>query len=67
MDTVKENVTGVFFDKQTAEGLIKAMENFEALEGSFKQRDQFTEQVKPFSRDTFKKNIMSILEEHKRV
>jgi glycosyltransferase involved in cell wall biosynthesis len=67
LDTVRENVTGIFFDEQSPESLIKAMDRFEAMEGQFSGREAFTEQVKPFSREAFKERVSRIIAEQKRV
>jgi glycosyltransferase involved in cell wall biosynthesis len=62
LDTVKENVTGLFFDEQTPESLIVAMERFEKNEEQFANRSQFTSHVQQFSKDEFKKRIQRVLE-----
>jgi glycosyltransferase involved in cell wall biosynthesis len=69
LETVKENVTGSFFDKQTADSLINAMEKFESqLEtGVFCDREAFTAHVQQFSLDEFKKNILNIVQSKKRI
>jgi glycosyltransferase involved in cell wall biosynthesis len=67
LDTVKENVTGLFFDHQNPASLIEAMDRFEASEESFKDREAFTAQVGQFSRDVFKERLSKIIEERLRV
>jgi len=69
VETVKENVTGLFFDEQTPASLAEALERFEAAcaNGAFKDRSKFTEQVQQFSRDAFKERILRIIAERKRV
>jgi glycosyltransferase involved in cell wall biosynthesis len=67
MDTVKENVTGLFFDEQTPASLIKALDRFEAEESRFGDRDAFTRQVQRFSREAFKERIKKVVAERKRV
>jgi glycosyltransferase involved in cell wall biosynthesis len=67
LDTVKENVTGIFFDEQTPDSMIGAMNRFEAMEGRFSGRDPFTEQVRQFSRAAFKERIAGVIAERKRV
>jgi glycosyltransferase involved in cell wall biosynthesis len=67
LDTVKEDVTGIFFDEQTPVSLIRALDRFEAMETSFSNRDFFTAQVKLFSREVFMERIRSIIEERKRI
>jgi glycosyltransferase involved in cell wall biosynthesis len=63
LDTVKENVTGLFFDEQNPASLIKAMDRFEALEEGFKDRAVFNAQVRQFSREAFKERVLKIIEE----
>jgi glycosyltransferase involved in cell wall biosynthesis len=67
LDTVKENVTGLFFDEQSPASLIKAIERFEAVEDSFKDRDAFSAHVRQFSREAFKEKVSRILAERERV
>jgi glycosyltransferase involved in cell wall biosynthesis len=67
LDTVKENVTGIFFDEQTPASLIQAMDRFEAMEEKFSHREAFTEQVSLFSREAFINRVKAVIEERKRV
>jgi glycosyltransferase involved in cell wall biosynthesis len=67
LDTVKENVTGIFFDEQNAASLIRAMDRFEASEESFKDREAFASQVRQFSREAFKERVSKIIEERLRI
>jgi glycosyltransferase involved in cell wall biosynthesis len=67
LDTVKENVTGIFFDEQTPASLIKALDKFESMENEFSGRERYTEQVQQFSREAFKKRILRIVQERKRL
>jgi len=69
LDTVKENVTGLFFDEQKTGSLIEALDRFEKAErsGVFSNRDLFKEHVMQFSSDAFKERIHKILEEKKRI
>jgi glycosyltransferase involved in cell wall biosynthesis len=67
LDTVKENVTGLFFDEQSPASLIEAMEKFEASESGFKDRSVFNAQVERFSREAFKERVLRIIEERRRV
>jgi glycosyltransferase involved in cell wall biosynthesis len=67
LDTVKENVTGVFFDKQTPESLISAMERFEKNEVTFSQRKVFNDHVQQFSKTAFIARMRKVLEERKRI
>jgi len=67
LETVKENVTGIFFDEQTPQALIAAMERFEQNEVTFKTRELFYEHVQQFSKSAFIGRIRGILEEKKRI
>lgn len=67
MDTVKEGVTGLFFDEQSPAALIRALDRFERIETSFSNRDAYAEHVRKFSRDTFKSRMSRIIKENKRV
>jgi len=67
LDTVKEGVTGVFFDEQTPESLIKAMDHFEACQEQFSNRETFNAHVRQFSREVFKEKITQIVKEKRRV
>jgi glycosyltransferase involved in cell wall biosynthesis len=67
LDTVKENVTGIFFDEQTPQSLAEAIEKFETTESRFADREAFTRHVEQFSKDEFKKRVARIVAERKRV
>ena len=69
LDTIKENITGVFFDKQTSASLVEAIQRFEILEanGGFKNRQLFTDHVRQFSSELFKERVSKIIAERKRV
>jgi glycosyltransferase involved in cell wall biosynthesis len=69
LETVKENITGVFFNEQTPASLVEAMKHFEVMEsaGAFLNRDSFSAHVKQFSRQMFKESINRIIAERKRM
>jgi glycosyltransferase involved in cell wall biosynthesis len=67
LDTVKENVTGIFFDEQTPASLIQALDRFEGIEGQFRNRELFAGQVRQFSKEEFKKRVQKIIDERRRV
>jgi len=67
LDTVKENETGLFFDEQTPESLIAAMERFERAGVTFSQRTVFNEHVRRFSKTAFIDRMRRVLEERKRI
>jgi glycosyltransferase involved in cell wall biosynthesis len=67
LDTVKENATGIFFDEQTPESLIAAMEHFERNEVTFSRRKVFNDHVHQFSKTAFIARMRKVLEERKRI
>jgi glycosyltransferase involved in cell wall biosynthesis len=67
LDTIQEDVTGVFFDEQSPASLIRALDQFEAMEQNFSRREVFSRQVRQFSREAFMERIRSIIEEQKRL
>jgi len=67
LDTVKEGVTGLFFDEQTPGALIAAMDNFERGKVTFTDREVFKDHVQPFSKAAFINRMHDILEEKRRM
>ena len=69
LDTVKENVTGLFFDGQNTASLMEAINRFEEAvsHGAFSDRDMFTNHIRQFSSEAFKERILRVIEERKRV
>jgi len=67
LDTVKENVTGIFFDEQTPEALIVAMDRFEKNEAQFCSRELFKYHVQQFSKAAFIGRIRETLEKKERI
>jgi glycosyltransferase involved in cell wall biosynthesis len=69
LDTIRENVTGIFFDEQSPSSLIKALDRFEVMEteGIFKNRETFSEHVQQFSPEAFKERIQRVINERKRI
>ena len=62
LDSIKENVTGMFFDEQTTDSLIKCMDSFEKRLSDFNDRKAFTEHVQQFSENEFIKKINFIVQ-----
>jgi len=56
LESIKENKTGLFFKKQTAEDLVKAIERFKRTEKRFDQR-KIKEYSQRFSTDRFNKEF----------
>jgi len=67
VETVQENVTGIFFDEQTPESLIKAMDRFEQIEVTFRERRLFNNHVRQFSKSAFIDRMHRVLEEKRRI
>src|SRR5574344_317797 len=67
LDSIKENVTGLFFDEQTVDSLISGINTFENRESEFTNRDAFTKHVKQFSEEVFIKKMKQILSEKNRL
>ena len=69
IETIKENVTGIFFDEQSPASLIEALERFEEAEakGTFKDRSRFYDHARQFSTEAFKEKISRIIAERKRM
>jgi glycosyltransferase involved in cell wall biosynthesis len=67
VDTIQENVTGIFFDEQNADSLIRALDLFESIESTFRERSRFSSHVRQFSGEIFKERMLKILEERKRI
>ncbi|MDR2542605.1 MAG: glycosyltransferase [Treponema sp.] len=62
LDSVKEGVTGMFFNEQTSDSLISAMDYFEN-DVNFDNRDAFNEHVKQFSKTIFIDQMNQIINE----
>jgi glycosyltransferase involved in cell wall biosynthesis len=67
LDTIKEGVTGLFFEEQTPESLIEAIERFERNEGNFRNRTVFNNNVQQFSKAAFIERVQKVLEERKKI
>jgi glycosyltransferase involved in cell wall biosynthesis len=67
LETVKENVTGLFFNEQTPESLVAAMDKFEQNELNFCDRQLFIEHVQQFSKGAFLKRIQEVIEKKTRI
>jgi glycosyltransferase involved in cell wall biosynthesis len=67
LDTIREDVTGIFFDEQSPASLIQAMDRFETMEGLFRDRTVFSDHVQQFSKEAFKERVSRIIAERRRV
>ncbi|MCL2242952.1 MAG: glycosyltransferase [Treponema sp.] len=67
LETIKENVTGIFFNNQTPDSLIEAMDYFENNEKLFQNRNVFSDHVRQFSKSAFIERMFCILDKKKRL
>lgn len=68
IDSISENKTGIFFDEQTPDSLINALDAFESLPaGTFSDRSVFTAHVQQFSENEFRNKMEKIIEDRKRL
>jgi len=67
LDTIEENVTGIFFDEQTSDSLIAAIDKFEQNEYNFFNRQLFNNHVQKFSKTAFFERIREIVEKKERL
>ena len=66
LETIKENVTGIFFNEQSPQSLISAMDYFEK-KFNFYERDVFNEHVSQFSIEIFSQRMKQVISERKRI
>jgi glycosyltransferase involved in cell wall biosynthesis len=66
VETVREGVTGLFFDEQSPEALAAAIESFENNSARYEDRNAFNAHVQRFSEAAFQKKILSLVSERKR-
>jgi glycosyltransferase involved in cell wall biosynthesis len=66
-ETVKEGATGIFFEEQTPESLIAAMDYFERNDTQFGSRELFNNHARQFSKTVFIERMRRVLEERKRI
>ncbi len=61
LDTVVEGHTGVFFDRQTPDDLMAAIERFETIEGTFVPQE-IRRHARGFGRDVFRREIKDFID-----
>lgn len=61
LETVKENKTGIFFEQESTESLIKAIENFQRMEKEF-DSTVIHNHVLKFNKEIFKEKIEKFIE-----
>lgn len=62
LETVVDGVTGLFFDQQTSDSLIDAVQRFEAVESSFNSL-RIAEHARTFDKEIFKKKISEFIKD----
>lgn len=67
LDSIKENVTGMFFEEQNTKSLIECMDKFEKSENLFSNRNAFTEHVQQFSKEKFLVSIKNLCDNKERI
>jgi glycosyltransferase involved in cell wall biosynthesis len=67
VESIKNGATGIFFDEQTPQSLIEAMNKFEQNEAAFSNRQVFMDHVRQFSKTVFIEQMQKVLEEKKRI
>ena len=67
LDSIEENVTGMFFDEQTPDSLVECIKTFESRENDFSDREKYRKHVEKFSKENFLKQISKIIEDRKRL
>ena len=63
LETIREQITGLFFDRQTPDSLIEAVEQFEASPAPFDPRD-CRESAERFGPDRFRSKLSDFLAQH---
>jgi glycosyltransferase involved in cell wall biosynthesis len=61
LETVADGKTGVFFEKQSVDSLVEAIQRFERLEGAFHPQ-AIREHAEQFSEERFKKEFRAFVE-----
>jgi len=61
LETVVDGVTGLFFDQQTSDSLIEAVQRFEASESSFDTL-RIAEHARTFDKEIFKKKMSDFIQ-----
>jgi len=60
LETVRNKISGLFFHKQTADAIARAVQRFESVPWSV---EQVRSQIERFSRETFKKQFQQFVDE----
>ena len=66
-DSILENVTGLFFEEQTAQAIIECMDTFESRENDFTDKSKYSKWVEQFSTQKFQEKIQKIIDSKQRL
>ena len=61
LETVVDGVTGLFFDEQTPESLVEAVERYETMEAKFSS-NRIVQHAEQFNRQKFKESMRQLIE-----
>ena len=61
LETVVDGVTGLFFDEQTPEALVEAVERYEPIEAKFSS-NRIVQHAEKFNRQKFKEGMRRVIE-----
>ena len=61
LETVVDGVTGLFFDEQTPESLVEAVERYELIEAKFSS-NRIVQHAEKFNRQKFKEGMRRVIE-----
>ena len=65
IDSIKENITGLFFEEQTVQSIIDCIDKFESMESQFTNREAYTAHVQQFSKNQFIQKMNTLIAEKK--
>ncbi len=61
LDSITDGETGIFFERQTAEALTKALDAYEASTEQAWARDRLKRQAESFSEEIFRKKMTAFI------
>ena len=61
LDSVADGETGIFFERQTADSLTKALDTYEASTEQTWTRDRLKRQAESFSEEIFRKKMIAFI------
>ena len=66
-DSIKENITGLFFEEQTVDSIVECIKYFEEHQNDFKNKELYIQHVQKFSKEEFSRRIMDIISKKERL